>query len=239
MSLSGDSCTKTASATVGCILAAPPVELSLVGSTTGSASASVSPFGVAGSPYSVNVGVGHACETVWVWTNSTPVLVSRAVVSGEGTASITLTMYLGVANHKVVVQVSSRASRYETAIQVSKQFASGVPEVFVASRTNFHDALAGAALAGRFGAPLYITSPGCVPASIRDSINPSSPSKKAVLGGTAIVSHGAASNTGCTSATGATPPSTPTVNPRYPFCKDLPPGYGPYYKGTEPDYYWY
>ena len=26
---------------------------------------------------------------------------------------------------------------------------------------------------------------------------------------------------------------------RYPFCKDLPPGYGPYYRGSDPEYAWY
>lgn len=26
---------------------------------------------------------------------------------------------------------------------------------------------------------------------------------------------------------------------RFPFCKDLPPGYGPYYEGTDPEYAWY
>jgi hypothetical protein len=43
----------------------------------------------------------------------------------------------------------------------------------------------------------------------------------------------------------STPPKTPApaadgqTDPRFPFCKDLPPGYGPYYKGTDPEYYWY
>ena len=45
----------------------------------------------------------------------------------------------------------------------------------------------------------------------------------------------------------ARPPAPKTEAPapdgqtdqRYPFCKDLPPGYGPYYKGADPEYDWY
>jgi hypothetical protein len=29
------------------------------------------------------------------------------------------------------------------------------------------------------------------------------------------------------------------TDPRFPFCKDLPAGYGPYYEGTDPEYDWY
>ena len=29
------------------------------------------------------------------------------------------------------------------------------------------------------------------------------------------------------------------VDPRFPYCKDLPAGYGPYFKGRDPEYYWY
>ncbi|WP_084101729.1 DUF1524 domain-containing protein [Demequina sp. NBRC 110051] len=43
----------------------------------------------------------------------------------------------------------------------------------------------------------------------------------------------------------STPKSTPTetsepdLDERYPYCKDLPSGYGPYVKGTDPEYEWY
>jgi hypothetical protein len=43
----------------------------------------------------------------------------------------------------------------------------------------------------------------------------------------------------------STPPSTPAptggghTDRRFPFCKDLPAGYGPYYRGTDPEYAWY
>jgi hypothetical protein len=35
-------------------------------------------------------------------------------------------------------------------------------------------------------------------------------------------------------------PTTGTkVDPRFPYCKDLPAGYGPYHQGTDPEYDWY
>ncbi|WP_084129181.1 DUF1524 domain-containing protein [Demequina sp. NBRC 110055] len=33
--------------------------------------------------------------------------------------------------------------------------------------------------------------------------------------------------------------SEPELDERYPYCKDLPSGYGPYVKGTDPEYEWY
>jgi hypothetical protein len=35
------------------------------------------------------------------------------------------------------------------------------------------------------------------------------------------------------------PASDGHTDPRFPYCKDLPAGYGPYYKGTDPEYAWY
>ena len=43
----------------------------------------------------------------------------------------------------------------------------------------------------------------------------------------------------------STAPTTPAPAPggqtdrRFPFCKDLPAGYGPYYRATDPEYAWY
>jgi hypothetical protein len=35
------------------------------------------------------------------------------------------------------------------------------------------------------------------------------------------------------------PPPAGHTDPRFPYCKDLPAGYGPYYRGTDPEYDWY
>jgi hypothetical protein len=52
-------------------------------------------------------------------------------------------------------------------------------------------------LAGRLGAPLYITAEACAPQPIHDSVANLAPSKKAVLGGFLIVSAEAADNWEC------------------------------------------
>lgn len=42
-----------------------------------------------------------------------------------------------------------------------------------------------------------------------------------------------------TEAPAPEPEPEPATDPRYPYCKDLPAGYGPYYKGVDPEYEWY
>jgi len=62
------------------------------------------------------------------------------------------------------------ASRYETAIAVSKKYARGVPAVFVATGLNFPDALSAAAAAARLGGPLLLTPPTELAPAVRDEI---------------------------------------------------------------------
>lgn len=50
-----------------------------------------------------------------------------------------------------------------------------------------------------------------------------------------IVIAGSSSGGGGGSGSG----SGNTTDPRYPYCKDLPAGYGPYYQGVDPEYAWY
>jgi len=159
------------------------------------------------------------------------------VILAGGTGVVSSSIATQLRNKGYTVTRYGGADRYATAALLNNAYFpyGSTDTMFLATGTNFPDALAGAALAGRLGAPLYITTPSCAPKPIHDSVNGLSPSKKAVLGGTAVVSNSAASNTECTSGSG----TTPTVDPRYPYCKDLPAGYGPYYKGVDPEYYWY
>lgn len=78
--------------------------------------------------------------------------------------------------------------RYGTAVAVSQQFDPGVPVVYVASGTNFPDALSSAPVATLQGGPLLLTAPWVLPASVRAEIVRLAPALIVVSGGTASVS---------------------------------------------------
>ena len=81
------------------------------------------------------------------------------------------------------------ANRYETAVQASAtRFGSNVPIVFVATGSNFADALgAGAAAQGR--GPVLLTTRDSLPAVTRDEISRLQPRRIVVLGGTSVISE--------------------------------------------------
>jgi len=86
----------------------------------------------------------------------------------------------------------SGLNRYATAIEISKAgFADPItstPVVFVASGTNFPDALSAGPVAAALGGPLLLTSPTSLPAEVSAEINRLNPDKIWVVGGTGAVS---------------------------------------------------
>ena len=103
------------------------------------------------------------------------------------------------------------SDRYATAAAVNTAyFAKGkVREAFVATGTNFPDALSGAAMAGRMGSPLYITKASCMPPAVATSVSAIAPAKRVVFGGEAAVSTASAKGTKCV----PTPSSTTSASP--------------------------
>jgi len=83
------------------------------------------------------------------------------------------------------------ADRYSTAAAISAAtFTSGVPAAFVATGTNFPDALAGGPVAGALGAPILLTQPSALPAATRVELLRLAPQRIYVLGGPGAVSDG-------------------------------------------------
>lgn len=98
-------------------------------------------------------------------------------------------------------------NRYDTAAQVSTLWKGHEPKtVFLASGTNFPDALAGAAAAGYTGAPVLLTQPNSLPAETAAALRALAPTKIIALGGS-----GALSNAVLKSARLATKVSTTTT----------------------------
>ncbi|MCS5714674.1 cell wall-binding repeat-containing protein [Herbiconiux sp. CPCC 205716] len=80
----------------------------------------------------------------------------------------------------------SGSTRYDTAVAVNSYSFRQAPEVYLATGSNFPDALAGAAAAGKRGAPLYLSQGDCVPESVLtdlDRLGLKTPSKVTLIGG--------------------------------------------------------
>ncbi|WP_175525276.1 cell wall-binding repeat-containing protein [Microbacterium sp. cf046] len=80
------------------------------------------------------------------------------------------------------------ATRYETSVAVSQRYEPGVAAAFVATGTDYPDALAAAAAAASLGAPLLLTQPGALPLVVAEELARLQPTKIYVLGGTGAVS---------------------------------------------------
>jgi len=81
------------------------------------------------------------------------------------------------------------ADRYATAAAISAaEYDPGVAVVFIATGTNYPDALSAAAAAAYQGGPLLLTAPDALPAVIRDEIVRLDPQRVVIAGGTSVVS---------------------------------------------------
>lgn len=82
----------------------------------------------------------------------------------------------------------SGSDRYSTSAEISaRTFAPGVPAVFIASGTNFPDALSGAAAAGAMSSPLLLTYPDSLSPQIVEELRRLRPGTIHVLGGDQVV----------------------------------------------------
>lgn len=79
--------------------------------------------------------------------------------------------------------------RYATAAEISGEFASGVPVVYLSTGTNYPDALSAAAAAAAQGGPLLLTTPNSLPGVIADELERLDPALVVVVGGTGVVSN--------------------------------------------------
>ena len=119
-------------------------------------------------------------------------LAPTKIVIFGGNASVSPAMY-NLIQAAVPLAALSRiggADRYATASLISSQdYTAPQATVYIANGQNFPDALAGAALAGRDGAPLLLVpATGALPTSVHDELVRLGPTKIVVFGGTGSVS---------------------------------------------------
>lgn len=102
-------------------------------------------------------------------------------------AGATSTVFLPVT--PAVTRVGG-ASRYHTAVEVSKEFfPTGASTVYLAAGTNFPDALSAAPAAASVDAPLLLIEPSGIPAVVWDELVRLDPDEIFVAGGPAVMSE--------------------------------------------------
>lgn len=79
------------------------------------------------------------------------------------------------------------ADRYATSAAIAREFGTGVPRAWLASGTDFPDALSGAAAAA--GSPLLLTQPRALPAATGAALTRLAAARVVVLGGTGAITH--------------------------------------------------
>ena len=95
----------------------------------------------------------------------------------------------GVTVQHLVVSRLFGQTLYDTSAAISAaSFGSNVPVVFIATGTRFPDALTGAPVAGKLGAPLLLTDPNTLPPVIAAELTRLKPAKIVILGGPGAVS---------------------------------------------------
>ncbi|MBO3662026.1 cell wall-binding repeat-containing protein [Microbacterium stercoris] len=80
------------------------------------------------------------------------------------------------------------ADRYATSVQVSRQYAAGPSVAYIASGSDYADALSAAPAAAKLGGPLLLTQPTQLPKVVSDELLRLKPKAIVVVGGTGAVS---------------------------------------------------
>ncbi|WP_143033924.1 cell wall-binding repeat-containing protein [Paramicrobacterium humi] len=107
------------------------------------------------------------------------------IVGGTGVVSSGISSALSKSGYGV--SRLSGADRYATAAAINSKYFPTADAAYFATGTDFADALTGSAAAGADGAPLYITTKSCIPASNKNAITKQSPTTVRLLGGPAVV----------------------------------------------------
>ncbi len=162
----------------------PPVGTSAYGYLSGTSMAAPFVTGVAALVLSEHPGFTpeQLKARVLASVDPLPSLTSKVVTGGMVDAAA------AAAWPGTPVSRLAGADRYTTAADVAGEFPPGLPTAYVATGTDYPDALTGAALAGWQQAPVLLVSPGAVPAPTATALRQLRPGRIVVLGGTGAVS---------------------------------------------------
>ena len=143
---------------------------------------------------------------------------SVTIVGGDTTVSAAVEGSLRSLLGAGAVTRLAGPDRYVTSQMINAGFFTAAPTVYLAVGTGFADALAGAALAGRGGAPLFVVPTDCVPADVLRDLQTLGTTRAVLLGGPASLGAGVARLTSCSPASTAPPVTTaPSGGGSYPL----------------------
>ncbi len=116
-----------------------------------------------------------------------------------GPASVSPGIETALRNVSGVTSVSrlTGVDRFVVSGATNRAAFSATESVFIASGYTFPDALAGAAVAGALGVPLYVVPTSCIPGYVLDDFESFGVSQMQIFGGTGSVSAGAAALAQC------------------------------------------
>lgn len=121
-----------------------------------------------------------------------------SVVGGPAVVSEAVETTLGTYTTGPVTRRAG-LDRYATSVAVSNStYQPGTATVFVATGTNFPDALAGGPMAATVRGPLLLVPGSCVPATVNAEIDRLNPTNLVILGGETALSPAVESRTPCT-----------------------------------------
>jgi putative cell wall-binding protein len=127
-------------------------------------------------------------------------LAPRSIVILGGTGAVSEAVATQLRTYSVSVSRAAGADRYGSGVAVAQSsFPGGASVVYVATATNFPDALAGGALAGRSAAPLLLVPGTCVPLVVREELTRLGATQLVLLGGPGAVSGAVAALNPCMS----------------------------------------
>jgi putative cell wall-binding protein len=163
-----------------------------------------SPSGVSSNGHKLFLASGESLST-----RSHGITVTvQSIASGTATVSVTL--------KAIATSRLSGADRYATSAAISAaSFAANAPVVYIANGSNFPDALSGAPVAGKDGAPVLLVAADNIPGSIATELRRLAPARIVVLGGTNAVNEAVASQLATFTTSPAVPVGRWAGNDRY------------------------
>ncbi len=114
-----------------------------------------------------------------------------------GTTAVTESIAQQLETNHIRTDRYSGANRFGTSASIATKFGTQHGDVFLASGSNYPDALAGAAVAGKQGATLILTAGECMPGEFQPVFSKLSPDRLVLLGGSSAVADVVAQPTFC------------------------------------------
>ncbi len=110
------------------------------------------------------------------------------ILGGTGVVSSAVETALSAYTTGTVTRLAG-SDRYATSAAISAaSFAPGVSTAYIATGSNFPDALSGASVAGHAGGPVLLVAPTSIPAVVETELSRLQPGRIVILGGTGVVS---------------------------------------------------